>query len=140
MENNGYAVHSSLDERQSYNIIEHVSVYGIETHVIEAGYDFVEVAKKMAQIYQSVKENPRPLFIEIKTCRYKEHVGPGDDFCGGYRTEEQVQKWQAKDPLIIDEESVKEFMPSCLAEIEQSVDFAENSAFPGQEDLLSDVV
>lgn len=138
-ENNQYAVHSKLSERQSYNILEHVSVYGIETHKVEKGYDFVEVANVVSDIVQSVKNNPRPVFIEIQTCRYKEHVGPGEDFAGGYRKEQHVLQWKANDPLEVDIEMKNELTGELLKEIEASVEFAENSAFPDEKHLYKHV-
>ncbi|REL34828.1 thiamine pyrophosphate-dependent dehydrogenase E1 component subunit alpha [Thalassotalea euphylliae] len=138
-ENNQYAVHSSLDERQSYQILAHANTYGIETHKLESGYDFVAVADYMKTLVASVKKRPRPVFIEIHTCRYKEHVGPGEDFSGGYRTEQAVDEWKSKDPLVIDNETISLFKEALLAEIEDSVNFAENSPLPTQQHLLEDI-
>lgn len=138
-ENNQYAVHSSLEDRQSYNILEHVSSYGIETHKLLNGYDVVAVADYMEELINSVREKPRPVFIEIHTCRYKEHVGPGEDFVGGYRAEQAVNDWKAKDPLETDQKSIQQFKKGLLAEIEESVLFAESSPYPDQQHLLEDI-
>lgn len=138
-ENNQYAVHSKLADRQSYDIRQHVNGYGIETHHIENGYNFVEIAEKFSQLVESVKANPRPIFIEIFTSRYKEHVGTGEDFHGGYRSEEEVNHWKTHDPLVNDQPMLIQYQQELLAEIADSVEFAENSLFPGQEQLLKHV-
>jgi pyruvate dehydrogenase E1 component alpha subunit len=139
-ENNEYAVHSKIADRQSYAILEHASVYGIETHQIKDGSDFVHIHQTFSQLCASVKSDPRPVLIEIATCRYKEHVGPGEDFAGGYRTEEELAQWKAKDVLETDTKLLTECKSDVLAEIAASVEFAENSPFPQEKDLYDHVI
>jgi len=139
-ENNEYAVHSKISDRQSYSILDHANVYGIETHKIEDGADFVNIHKTFSELCTSVKQQPRPVLIEIPTCRYKEHVGPGEDFSGGYRTEEELAAWKARDVLETDIELVAECKIDVLAEIAASVEFAENSPFPQEKDLYDHVI
>ena len=138
-ENNQLAVHSKIADRQSYSIIEHVNVYGIETHRIAEGYDFVSIAEKFNKIVISVKKTPRPVFLEILTCRYKEHVGPGEDFSGGYRSKQDVNNWKKKDPLEMDQDLVEKYSSDLLAQIAQSVTFAEKSPFPTEKNLIEHI-
>jgi TPP-dependent pyruvate/acetoin dehydrogenase alpha subunit len=139
-ENNDYAVHSKISDRQSYSILEHAKVYGIETHQINDGADFVNIHNTFSQLCASVKIAPRPVLIEIPTCRYKEHVGPGEDFAGGYRSEEQLMAWKAKDALETDIELLAQYKDEVLAEIAVSVEFAENSPVPLEKDLYDHVI
>ncbi len=138
-ENNELAVHSKLPQRQAYKIIEQVKPYGIETFQIKEGYDFVKVQKEFSRIYQDLRRNPRPYFVEIATFRYKEHVGPGDDFNVGYRSKAEYDAWCKKDPLTHDTALVKELTPAILKEIDAAVDFAEKSPWPTEADLVTDV-
>ncbi len=138
-ENNRYAVHSKLEDRQSYRILEHVQSYGIETHQIREGYDFVKIAEQFSLLIETVKADPRPVFVEVYTSRYKEHVGTGDDFQGGYRDQSEVDDWKANDPLETDLEMATQFRAELLTEIAASVQFAENSPLPGKEQLLQHV-
>lgn len=138
-ENNGLAVHSPGHERQAYNILTHVKAYGIETTHIKEGWDFMGVADVTAQICDAMRKDGKPHFVELETCRYKEHVGPGEDFHFGYRGAEAVNAWKAKDPLIQDKASLARFTADIAKEIQAAVDFAETSPLPARDELVTDV-
>jgi pyruvate dehydrogenase E1 component alpha subunit len=78
--------------------------------------------------------------LEVKTCRYKEHVGPGEDFEAGYRKLSEVKAWKAKDLLELDKRLIAKFTPAISREIDAAVEFAESSPFPTIDDLLTDVL
>lgn len=139
-ENNGLAVHSPVGERQAFSLTTHALSYGVESAIIENGYDFVGVSAVCGEILGQIKNKQRPMLLEIKTCRYKEHVGPGEDFEAGYRELSEVNAWKAKDPLVIDKELITRFTPEISKEIESAVAFAEASPFPTIDDLLTDVI
>jgi len=138
-ENNGLAVHASLAERQSYRILEHARSYGIETVRIDEGWDFLKIGDVTRQVTDAMRADGRPRVMEVMTCRYKEHVGPGEDFAAGYRSQAEVEAWMAKDPLCADTALVAELKPALDAEIDQAVAFAEAGELPGFDDLLTDV-
>lgn len=79
-------------------------------------------------------------FVEILTCRYKEHVGPGEDFAAGYRSEADVRSWAGRDPLNRDAALAAELTPEINDEIAEAMAFAEASPWPGREELLTDVL
>ncbi|MBF0561638.1 MAG: thiamine pyrophosphate-dependent dehydrogenase E1 component subunit alpha [Alphaproteobacteria bacterium] len=139
-ENNGLAVHATLAERQSYKIAEHARVYGLETIRIEDGWDFTKVGDVCGEVLKAIRGDGRPRVIEVLTCRYKEHVGPGEDYAAGYRSHAEVQAWMAKDPLCTDTALVQALRPALDAEIDEAVAFAEAGAMPGIDDLLTDVL
>ena len=82
----------------------------------------------------------RPFVLEIATGRYKEHVGVGDDFHFGYRSASDIDSWKAKDPLLLDAKLVADLKPEIDREIAAAAEFAENSAFPGRDELLTDII
>ena len=139
-ENNGLAVHSSQKARQHYDILGHAQSYGLPVYAISEGYDFVKVAETMSEIFTHVRTIQGPAFVEIRTFRYKEHVGPGEDFSCGYRDVEDCQSWKQHDPLERFPDLVKAFRPMIMQEIDAAVHFAERSPFPSIEELLCDVV
>ncbi|MFM1806262.1 MAG: hypothetical protein RL212_521 [Pseudomonadota bacterium] len=139
-ENNGLAVHSPLGERQAFSLTTHAKAYGVESVVIEDGHDFVKLSKVCGEVLNEIKSKQRPMLLEVKTCRYKEHVGPGEDFEAGYRELSEVRAWKAKDPLEIDIELIARFTPEIFKEIDAAVKFAETSPFPTLDDLLTDVI
>jgi pyruvate dehydrogenase E1 component alpha subunit len=138
-ENNGLAVHSPTHERQAFDILTHAKVYGIQAERISEGWDFIKVGDVIGQITAAMREDGKPRFIEVDTCRYKEHVGPGDDFHFGYRGADAVDAWKAKDPLVQDKDRLARFTAGIVAEIQAAVDFAESSQLPGRDELLTDV-
>ena len=139
-ENNGLAVHSPLGERQAFSLAAHAKAYGIESVLVEDGYDFVKLSAICEEILGQIKVKQRPILLEVKTCRYKEHVGPGEDFEAGYRELSEVKAWKAKDPLELDKRLIAKFTPAISREIDAAVEFAESSPFPTIDDLLTDVL
>lgn len=81
-----------------------------------------------------------PRLLEIETFRYCEHVGIGEDFDAGYRPKSDFENWKSKDPLINDKKSIKKFLPEIEKEIQEAVNFAEESPWPEKEELLTDII
>ena len=138
-EDNGLAVHASKFERQSFDLEDLVGAYGIPFFDLKEGYDLLAVQEVSVSAKQIVRDGKGPVFLRIQTCRYREHVGPGEDFEAGYRSLAEIEAWRAKDPLDQDTELVEEYKPIILDEIEGALAWASNSPFPTSEDLLTDV-
>ena len=114
-------------------------VWGEKMGIIKEGYDFFEVHKQSKIAIDDVRNNRRPVFLKINTARYKEHVGPGEDFSAGYRNESDINKWKTLDPIIINKEIYLSFLPKINKEVEGAVKFGIESALPDKKDLFSDV-
>jgi TPP-dependent pyruvate/acetoin dehydrogenase alpha subunit len=145
-ENNGYAIHTHISKRQRHpeKLVERVQTYGIKAMRIEEC--------KVEIIYHEVKKavqslrtrEPGPFFFECMTYRWKEHVGPNDDFNLGYRTKEEAAPWIANDDVA---RLAKELPIEVRSSIEQDVEdeireafeYAESSPFPQAEELYTDV-
>ncbi len=139
-EDNGLAVHTDVMARQSFNAEALVGAYGIPFLHVEEGYDPQLVAMAASRAISHVRSNQAPFFLRVKTCRYREHVGPGEDFFGDYRSEGDLAEWKAKDPLITRIAELTSYEAGIRAEIDAAVEFAMNSPFPTEEDLLTDVL
>jgi len=138
-EDNNLAVHSPASERQAFSIKQLVSSYGIPYFEIDQGYDFLAVKQQSQKVISLVRKKRTPVFLKVNTARYKEHVGPGEDFTAGYRSKGEMDKWKALDPLITDRALFEEFAEKINNEIEDAVQFGINSPYPTREDLLADV-
>jgi TPP-dependent pyruvate/acetoin dehydrogenase alpha subunit len=138
-EDNGLAVHTPLSDRQAFNLEKLVGTFGIQYFDIAEGYDPQKVSDLSKEPIDTVREKQIPVFLRVQTARYKEHVGPGEDFGAGYRSEEDINKWKALDPLINDP-NLEKFKEEISAEINEALDFAYKSAAPTREDLLTDVL
>jgi pyruvate dehydrogenase E1 component alpha subunit len=139
-ENNGLAVHSRQSSRQAYAVQELAKVYGLPVTAIADGHDDLRVAKQFQPIVARVRATGEPQFAEIKTFRYREHVGPGEDWDAGYRQREELARWQERDPLIQRADWVARFRPRIEDEISEAVAFAEAAPWPAEEELLTHVI
>ncbi|MBI2440795.1 MAG: thiamine pyrophosphate-dependent dehydrogenase E1 component subunit alpha [Lentisphaerae bacterium] len=139
-ENNGWAAYSPVAARHAYQLRKQAQVYGIPASAVEEGFCPLKVYKAFGRVVDQVRKTSSPCFIEVKTSRYREHVGIGDDFSSGIRQRAELEAWQAKDPLIQRQDLVAKYTPDIAAEIDAAVRYAEESPWPGPEELLKDVI
>lgn len=140
VENNSLAVHSRVSARHSFGTLEHAATYGLPATRVAEGHDFIRVHEAFSEVAAKVRRTGSPQLIEVDTYRYKEHVGVADDYDVGYRSREELEEWQAKDPLIQDKRLIAKYRPAILEEIDEAVQFAEASPWPCEEHLLTDVL
>jgi len=139
-EDNGLAVHTSRKDRQSFDIEKLVNAFGIPAITIEKGYDPHEIASLSKAAIDQVRDHSAPVFLRIRTVRYREHVGPGEDFAAGYRSEEAVTNWKSHDPLYEESERFTKYRKLISEEINKALDFAHASPVAKSEELLTDVI
>lgn len=144
-ENNSYAIHSHhLNRHKADNIWQRAKEYGmpserIENNDIFATYDFAKSnADKMR------RTGTGPVFLECITCRWKEHVGPNDDFHLGYRGKGEVENWIRKDQLarlasMLKAPVLDKIHSEVEYEIKDAFRFAEESPFPQPGALYEDL-
>ncbi len=144
-ENNFYAIHTPLAERQPFdNICERARSYGLPAVRLEAD-DVLRVHERMAEAVHHIRrQRAGPQFLECRTYRWREHVGPGEDFDLGYRSREEAASWMERDSCVrlgalLDEPARARIDAAIEAEIEDAVRFAEESPFPGPEELHADL-
>ena len=138
-EDNSLAVHTSLADRQSFTLEKVAAAFDVQYANLEEGYDpslVYEVAKNSVD---ALRGGEGPFLLRVKTMRYKEHVGPGEDFDAGYRSQKLVDDWKLLDPVISFTPS-DEFVAEVNEEIETALYFAMSSEFTGPEELLTDVI
>jgi pyruvate dehydrogenase E1 component alpha subunit len=145
-ENNLYA----MGTRQSIvmkieNISERAAGYGIPGVTVD-GNDVMAVNKAASEAVNRARRGKGPTLIECKTYRHKGHsrFDPAK-----YRPEEEAAAWMARDPVIlfkkqllekgIPEEFFQKIEDQVDAEIEEAVQFAQNSPHPAPEEALDDV-
>jgi len=148
-EDNGFAVHTSATERHGYKSITDIvskfncNVFQSETTDVEAIYKLTSDAIK------SVEQNQMPAFLHLKYYRYLEHVGVSEDFDAGYRSKEEFEKWQEKDPVDLQrikllekgfkEEEIKKLEKEIDDKIENSIKLAKEAPFIDSKDTYKDV-
>ena len=139
-DNNGLAVHSTLSGRQAYRIASHAQAYGIPVARCPDGRDPLAVYRTVAAAVDAIRVERAPRFVEVETYRYREHVGPGEDYDAGYRAREGHEAWAAADPLIVERELLARHRPRIQDEIDEAWAFAEASPPPDAADLRDDVL
>ncbi|HSP11890.1 MAG TPA: thiamine pyrophosphate-dependent dehydrogenase E1 component subunit alpha, partial [Salegentibacter sp.] len=97
VENNGYGLSTPTNEQyRCKDIADRALGYGMESHIID-GNNITEVYKRVNEIAESVRENPRPVLLEFKTFRMRGH----EEASGTkYVPEDLMQHWAEKDPVM----------------------------------------
>lgn len=96
-ENNGYAIHTPIAERQSSSIERRARAFGLL-----AGAPFTyEQTFAWAQVFvDAIRRGEGPALLELAAPRLKEHVGIAEDWAQGYRTEADARRhW--RDPVDV---------------------------------------
>lgn len=144
-ENNYYSIHSHQRTRHPVeDICLRARAYGIPAERIENN-DTMQIFEKVSAAAKELRgTDAGPRFFECMTYRWKEHVGPNDDYDAGYRTREELRPWLEQDQVNVIGSKLD---PSVRARIETEVEeeireafeFAEQSPFPPAEELYTDM-
>lgn len=143
-ENNGYAIHAPLHTRQAgVGLCERARSYGMPAVCIEGG-DVLELRAQTECAVNALREGDGPAFLEVMTYRWREHVGPGLDFHGGYRTEEEARFWIEGDQVtrigqFLAADTRLEIEEDVEREIAAAFDFATDSPWPAALELFTDL-
>jgi TPP-dependent pyruvate/acetoin dehydrogenase alpha subunit len=143
-ENNQYAIHTHQSKRQATpGICGRARAIGVPAERLD-GNDLPALLDRAAEVVATIRDKGGPAFFEVMTYRWREHVGPGEDFDLGYRTREEAAPWQACDALSrmaekVDERKRTRLEQDVEEEIADAFAFAESSPFPQAGKLMSDV-
>lgn len=143
-ENNGYAIHTSQAKRQGLpDICARARAYGMPAERLDSNEIFT-LRDRAEHAVTQLRAGEGPRFIEVITYRWREHVGPGQDFHLGYRDNAECAKWELGDPIRVLQEFVspaeRERMEASVeSEIAEAFAFAESSPFPSNKELLTDI-
>jgi TPP-dependent pyruvate/acetoin dehydrogenase alpha subunit len=143
-ENNQYAIHTHTRQRWATDqLCARVATYGIPAEQVADG-DVLAIRERAAKAYAMLREGKGPAFLECRTYRWREHVGPGEDYDAGYRRRAELEEWQRRDQIprlaaMLAPAERGAVDTAIEAEIAAAVDFAEKSPFPSIEQLKTDV-
>jgi TPP-dependent pyruvate/acetoin dehydrogenase alpha subunit len=142
-ENNGYAIHTSQAKRQGQlDIVAKARAFGMQGEQLD-GNNVMRLLSRSQEIVAGLRAGQGPYFFEVKTYRWREHVGPSNDFHLGYRQESEAEPWVWADAV----HHLGEIVPATLRdairreveeEIAEAFAFAENSSYPEPAELLRD--
>ena len=152
IENNGYSMGTSQARSSAHHaqgLAARAEAYGMEWDQID-GEHIYEVRARTQVAIDRAHNECRPTVLEIDTYRYKGH-SVADANAEKYRTKEEIQKYMNEhDPLtiwrdeliaegVVGEEDFKQMMKEAGQEAEEAAEFAKQSPFPEESEILDDV-
>lgn len=143
-ENNRLAIHTPIEKRwATERLCERVATYGIETHKINDD-DVFKMRDTVSYAIAKIREQSGPIFIECSTYRWLEHVGPRDDHDDNYRDLNEYRHWKEHDQIarlagMLDKDTVTRLENEITMELAAAEKFAEQSPYPANEELYSNV-
>ncbi|MDB5405688.1 MAG: acetoin dehydrogenase [Rhodospirillales bacterium] len=143
-ENNLYAIHTPIHVRTPKpNYCERAEAHGIPAERIP-GNDVLATAGAAKRAVDSIRLGGGPRFLEVETYRWREHVGPGEDWHLGYRSRAEGDSWVERDEIVrigamLDPDRRASIDASVDDEIEDAFAFAEAREFPRDEELYQHV-
>lgn len=143
-ENNGYAIHEPLSKRWAApDLCRRVEGFGVPAHRIDDG-DVFAIRSAAEQAVARIRAGGGPELIECKVYRWREHVGPNEDFNQDYRPRSEAEPWMASDQVtrlekLVSADARTRIVADVGAAIADAVSFAEASPFPTSEELYAHV-
>jgi len=144
-ENNNYAIHSRQKDRQNAaNICDLARSHGIPASKIE-DMDVNEIRSRSAKAVEEMRRGSAgPVFLECMCYRWMEHVGPNQDFGSGYRSKSEANEWFKGDQVLqvgltLSSSTRNKIEAEVEARIKDAFEYAEQSAFPDERELCTDL-
>ncbi len=146
-ENNMYAMGTSVERTSNVlDIYKLADAYDMPGDSID-GMKCEEVHVGIERAVKRAREGEGPTLLEIKTYRYRGHSMSDP---AKYRTKEEVEEYKERDPInqvlktILDnkfatETVIEEINERVKNQVEEAVQFAEESPWPDDSELLKDV-
>ena len=148
-ENNGYGEYTPQANHQAVvDVADRAAGYGMPGIVVD-GMDVIAVYEAVEAALKRARAGEGPTLIECKTYRFYDHVGVRGMGLT-YRTDQELETWKKRDAIIgfearllelgvVTQKSIDAIYAGVNAEIEEAIQFAEDSPFPEAHELLEDV-
>jgi len=147
VENNMYGMGTSVERASAVTALhERGAAYNM-IHLPCDGMDILKVRDTFADAITRARKEKRPTFVEVVTYRYRGHSMSDP---AKYRTKEEVEKWQEKDPIaklgvfLLDQKfatpkDLEAIDKDVNLEVDECVKFAEESPWPPPEYMYEDI-
>jgi acetoin:2,6-dichlorophenolindophenol oxidoreductase subunit alpha len=151
-ENNGFGEFTPMQTVTSVkDIAVRAKAYDIPGIIVD-GNDVIEVYRSASDAIARARAGEGPTLLECKTYRWEGHVVGEQAFLGtgAYRSEQEVEEWKKRCPLIrfekfaaesgkISAQELKKIREETEAELEAAVKFARESPLPDPSEVTDDV-
>ncbi|MFD2233435.1 thiamine pyrophosphate-dependent dehydrogenase E1 component subunit alpha [Phaeospirillum tilakii] len=141
VENNGYAIHEPLTKRRARpeGIRAVAEAMGVPAVHVADG-DLFAIRDAALDAVAALRAGAGPRLIEAQVYRWRQHVGPNEDFDQGYRDRAEAEPWLAADQLArlaaLLPAAEREAIDAAIeAEIAAAIRFAEDSPPPDPAEL-----
>jgi pyruvate dehydrogenase E1 component alpha subunit len=148
VENNQYGMGTSVERTTAMtDLAAKFNSYGIENEKVD-GMDLEAVLEVAERVTEQVRETGQPYAVEALTYRTAPHGAA--DFFEKYRTKDEVKEWRQRDPIglleqklldseTLDEDKLQEIKDEFKEQVDEAVEFADESEEPEIEELYTDV-
>jgi TPP-dependent pyruvate/acetoin dehydrogenase alpha subunit len=145
--NNQYAYSTPLEKQMAVaNVADRAAAYGIPAEIID-GNDAIAVYQATRRAVAHARAGRGPYMVECKTFRMSGHSAHDG---AEYVPRSLIEEWSKKDPILMlqkymvernwaTEVDFKQLHARILAEVDQAVEWAENSPYPDPATLLDGV-
>jgi 2-oxoisovalerate dehydrogenase E1 component len=144
-ENNGYAEFSPAPTQHAASLKQRAKGYGAK-YVAVDGNDVEATASVMQKVVHAVREGSGPAIVEATTYRWHGHY-EGDP--QRYRSQDEVEEWQAQDPLLahaqrlrsggVSDDKIRSVESAVAHDLDEAVEHAKRALSP-EPDTLTDFV
>lgn len=146
-ENNMYGMGTSAERAMSMDeVATKACAYELAAEVVD-GMDVLAMRQATQRAVERARKNSLPTLIEARTYRYMGHSMSDP---GKYRTREEIEKHQERDPLklfravleengMLTNEDITDIEARVKEQVDQAVRFAEESPEPAPEELTTDI-
>jgi len=147
IENNNYAMGTSVERTSNVKDLYKLGhAYEMPSFPVD-GMSCEAVCEAMASAVERARKGDGPTLLEVKTYRYRGHSMSDP---AKYRTKEEVEEYRKQDPIqvVLDtiiknkwatDAELEAINTSVKEEVDDCVQFSEDSPFPTAEELFEDV-
>jgi pyruvate dehydrogenase E1 component alpha subunit len=147
IENNNYAMGTSVERSTNVQDLSKIGdSYEMPSKSVN-GMSPEAVHEAIAEACERARRGDGPTLLDIRTYRFKGHSMSDPQ---KYRTKEEVAEWMEKDPIDhcldvikenkwLNDTEIADIAVWVKKEVEESIEFAENSPYPAPEELYEDV-
>lgn len=146
-ENNKYAMGTSVERTsKTLEIARLADAYDMPGDVVD-GMKPEEVHVAIERAVKRAREKGGPTLLDINTYRYRGHSMSDP---AKYRTKEEVEEYREKDPINVvlktitdngwaTEDEIEQINEKVKMEVQEAVDFAEESPWPDESEVYKDI-
>jgi acetoin:2,6-dichlorophenolindophenol oxidoreductase subunit alpha len=146
-ENNQYAVTTPITYSSLLkNLSDRAKAYGIPGVTVD-GMDVMTVYKAASELIENARNGKGPAILECKTYRYEDHSKSTANQKLTYRSNEEIEAWKKRDPLLLwserlinenicTQDDIKAMDIKVEKAIDDGVKFAQDSPLPDLKDAF----